>query len=128
MALHMNWTNTPRYQHLTKMQDSEAHRDEFETIGFALLGTDMGPELREQDVYEFWARCQVMSGIAEFSHTQDAFRAITRETIRGMVGFRINAGRSSRASWIKRQMDGAIMTAQYLDRQSARQEATDAGK
>ena len=116
MALNMDWRNTPAYGEFLE-EEAELNRNDFETIGFAMLATGMGPELKEKDVYEFWARCQVVAGLSEFSHTRDAYAAITREQIRGYINFRINASRDTRASWIKRQMDGAIQTAQYHDRQ-----------
>lgn len=123
--LTMDWSKTPYYLELgPKAEDS---RNSFETIGFAMLAAGMGPELREQDVFELWARCQVLSGLAEVTATRTVYTQLTPQLLRGYIGFRINASREARTGWFKRQMDGAIQTARWHDSRRA-QEANPAGE
>lgn len=123
--LRMNWLNTPAYKAMETDEQREEKRPQFESFGFMLLGTGIG-RVTPKNLFELWARMQVMSGLAEFASTREAYAAVTRDDIRQMLYFEINQMDEARSKWIKRQMDGAIMTAQYHDRQDEQRKQEEA--
>jgi hypothetical protein len=122
MSINMDWRNTPYYKSLNDEERAKT-RGAFETVGFAMLGCGIGPELTEKNFYEFWARCQIMSGVIEFKQTRELYAELTREKLRGYIGLRINMSTTPRGKWIKQLLDGVIMTAQYHDRQKEQSDA-----
>lgn len=86
---------------------------ECQSVVFATMAVDIGQITRENYV-EFALRSSVMAGLAEFSASQENYRALAEpKLIEKYIGLRTNVVNKPRAGWFKRQSDGALMTLNY---------------